>query len=136
METTATQTWVRLSRAKTRSVRLTFPLVCAWLALCLFLVAAPARGQRKIQDRDETPSKTELEPTRLRTQLAEATREYKANLEKLVAIYEADAKQAEGRLQKMRELCAQGLITRRELDTSEEVAAQARNKYLDVQTQL
>jgi hypothetical protein len=71
----------------------------------------------------------------LRNQLAEATREYKADLEKLVAIYEADAKQAEGRLQKMKELCAQGLITRRELETSEDAAARAREKYVDAQAQ-
>jgi len=133
-ETTTTQAGITLSRAKTRSVQLAFPLVCAGLALCL-LLAAPARGQ-EIKSRNETPSKSESEPTRLRTQLAEATREYKANLEKMVAIYEADAKQAEERLQKMKELSAQRLITRRELETSEEVAVQARNKYLDAQTQL
>src|SRR4029450_9370237 len=106
METTATQAWITLSRAKTRGVQFALPLVCAFFALCLFL-AAPARGQQRIQGRDEAPSKAESGPTRLRTQLAEATREYKANLEKLVAIYEADEKQAEGRLEKMKELCAQ-----------------------------
>jgi hypothetical protein len=105
----------------------------ACLAL-VFLMAAPARGQ-KIQRRDETPSKPESEPTRLRTQLADATREYKADLEKLVAIYEADAKQAEARLQKMKELYAQRLVTLRDMETSEEAAAQARSKYLDAQTQ-
>ena len=135
METTATQTWITLSRAKTRSVQLAFPLVCVGLALCLLLAAAPARGQ-KIQARDETPSKSESEPTRLRNQLAEATREYKANLEKLIAIYETDAKQAEGRLQKMKELYAQKLITRGEMETSEDAAARARDKYVDAQAQL
>ena len=133
-ETTTTQAGITLSRAKTRSVQLVFPLVCAALALCL-LLAAPARGQ-KIQGRDETPSKSESEPTRLRTQLAETTREYKANLEKLVAIYEADEKEAEGRLQKMKELFAQNLITRREMETSADGAARARDKYVDAQAQL
>src|SRR6185295_7537493 len=116
------------------SVELTFP-VCAWLALCLLLAAAPARGQQ-IQSRDETPAKSESEPTRLRTQLAEATREYKANLEKLVTMFEADAKQAEGRLQKMKELVAQGLITRREVEASGDAADRARDKYLDTEAQL
>jgi hypothetical protein len=72
----------------------------------------------------------------LRTQLAEATREYKANLEKLAAIYEGDAKQAEARLQKMKELCAQGLITRREVASSEDAALRARAKVVDAQAQL
>jgi hypothetical protein len=135
METTATGKWITLSRAKARTVQLAFPLVCAALASCLLLAAAPARGQ-KIKVKDETPSKSESEPARLRNQLAEATREYKANLEKLVAIYEADAKQAEGRLQKMKELYAQKLITRREMEVSEDAAARARDKYIDAQAQL
>ncbi len=71
----------------------------------------------------------------MRTQLADATREYKASLEKLVAIYEADAKQAEGRLQKMKELSAQGLITRRELEAAEDAAASARERYVGAQAQ-
>jgi hypothetical protein len=133
METNATRTWITLSRAKTRSVQRAFSSAVAWLALCLFLAAAPARGQQ-IKSRNETPSKSESE--RLRTQLAEATREYKANLEKLVAIYEAEANQAEGQLEKMKELYAQRLITRREMETSEDAAARARVKYVDAQAQM
>ena len=135
METTATQVWIMLSRAKTRGVQFALPLACSLVALCLFL-AAPARGQQRIQGRDETSSKSESGPPRLRTELAEATREYKANLEKLAAIYEADARQAEGRLQKMKELYAQKLITRGEMETSEDAAARARDKYVDAQAQL
>jgi hypothetical protein len=133
MEPTATQTWIKLRRAMTRALQLSLPLVCA---LWLFLVGAPVRGQQVLQGRDETPSKSKSEATRARTQLAEATREYRANLEKLVAIYEADAKQAEGRLQKLKELCAQGLITRRELETSEDAAARASDKVVEARAQL
>ena len=136
METRATERWNNLSRARPKGLQLTIPLMCAWLALCLFLAAAPARGQQKIQGRDKTPSKSESAPARLRSQLAEATRDYKANLEKLMAIYEADAKQAEGRLQKMKELSAQGLITRREVEASEDAAASARDKVVDARAQL
>jgi hypothetical protein len=96
MKTTATPAWIILSGAKTRSLPL--PLVCASFALGLLLFAAPVRGQQAIQGKDETPSKSESETTRLRTQLTEATHEFRANLEKLVAVYEAAAKQAEGRL--------------------------------------
>jgi hypothetical protein len=134
METRATHAWITLSRARTQGLQLTLRLMGACLAL-VFLAAAPARGQ-KIQGRDETPSKSESEPARLRTQLAEATHDYKANLERLAAIYEAEAKQAEGRLQKMRELFAQGLITRREAEASEDAAARARDKVVDAQAQL
>jgi len=72
----------------------------------------------------------------LRTELAEATRDYKANLERLVTIYEAEAKQAEGRLEKMKELSAQGLVTRTEVEASQDAAARARDKYVDAQAQL
>jgi len=135
METRATERWINLSRARPQGLQFTLRLMGACLAL-VFLTAAHARGQQRIQDRDEAPSKSESEPARLRTQLAAATREYKANLEKLVAIYEADAKQAEGRLQKMKELSAQGLITRREVEASEDAAARARDKVVDAQAQL
>jgi hypothetical protein len=136
MKTTASQAWIILSGAKTRGLPLALPLVCASFALGLLLAAAPVHGQQTRQDKDETTSKSESEPTRLRTELAEATREYKANLEKLVAIYEADATQAEGRIQKLKELCAQGLITRREMETSADAAARARDKVVDAQAQL
>jgi hypothetical protein len=136
METTVTQTWITLSRAKTRGLPLTLPLVCAWLALCLFLAAGTARGQQISKGRDETAKETESEATRFRTQLAEATREYRASLEKLVVIYEGDAKQAEGRLQKLKELSAQGLITRRDMETSADAAARARDKVVDAREQL
>ena len=136
METITTKTWIALSGAKTRSVQLAFPLMCAGLALCLLVAAASARGQQRIQGRDETPSRSVSQPARLRTQLAEATRDYKANLEKLIAIYEADAKQAEGRLQKMKELGAEGLTTRREVASSDDAAVRARAKVVDAQAQL
>ena len=134
METAASKRWITLSRAKARSEQLTLPLAIAGLALCFLLAAAPARGQ-KGQRRDEIPSKPKSDAARLRSQLADATREYKADLEKLVAIYEADAKQAEARLQKMKELYAQRLITIRDMESSEEAAAHARSKYLEAQTQ-
>ena len=134
METTATERSITLSRPEPQGLQFTLRLTGACLALA-FLLAAPALGQQKIQGRGETPSRSESEPARLRTQLTEATRDYKTNVENLVAIYEADTKQAEGRLQKMKELYAQKLITRRELETSEDAAAHARDKLVDAQAQ-
>lgn len=135
METRAKQAGITLSRARTQGLQLTLRLIGAGLAL-LFLALAPALGQQRTQRRDDPTSKADSGPARSRTQLAEATRDYKATLENLVAIYEADAKQAEGRLQKMRELYAQKLITRREMEASEDVAAKARDKVAEAQAQL
>jgi hypothetical protein len=52
------------------------------------------------------------------------------NLENWSPIYEADAKQAEERLQKMKELSAQKLITRIELETSEESCGPCQRQVL------
>ena len=113
---------------------LRFVLMCLCVAFVLSGGDTPSQAQQRADIKSQ--AKPESEPARLRDQLAQASREYKANLEKLVAIYEADAKQTEGRLQRMRELSAQNLITRRELETSEDAAAHARDKYVDAQAQL
>lgn len=135
MEKKATQAWTRLSRAKSSGVPNTVPSTVACLALCLLFTPMLANAQQKIERSEETASKSDSVRESLRSQLADATREYKADLEKLVAIYETDAKDAETRLQKMKELYAQRLVTRREIETSETTAAQARSKWLDAQVQ-
>jgi hypothetical protein len=73
---------------------------------------------------------------RLDAQLERATTEHKSNLEQLVTLYEAESRRSEERLTKMRELLAQGLITRREVDTLEEAVARTREKVAETQAQL
>jgi Outer membrane efflux protein len=69
-------------------------------------------------------------------QLERAATEYKSNLGQLLTIYEADAKRAEEQLTKVRELLAQGLVTRREVDTAEVTAVRTREKVAEAQAQL
>jgi hypothetical protein len=73
---------------------------------------------------------------RLDAQLQRATTEYKSKLEQLLVLYEADSKQAEARFTKLRELLAQGLITRPEVEAAEDTAAQMRVKVVEGQVQL
>jgi len=73
---------------------------------------------------------------KLDAQLERATTEYKSNLEQLVTLYEAESSRSEERLTKMRELLAQGLITRREVDRLEEAVARTREKVAEAQAQL
>jgi hypothetical protein len=121
-------------------------LLCAWLAL-VCATAAPARAQQradaKTQDTETeaaAPAKPETgragQPSRVRAQLAQARSEYRSSLEQLLVLYEADAQRAEERLAKMKELSAQGLVTRREAETAEDAAARAREKVAEVQAQL
>jgi hypothetical protein len=72
---------------------------------------------------------------KLDAQLNRATTEYKSNLEHLITLNEAESKRAEDRLTKMRELLAQGLITRRDVQAAEDTVAQTRKKVAEAQAQ-
>ena len=98
-----------------RSMLLTF----AGLALVMSTAAEPAQAQQK-QD----------------AQLEGAATEYKSNLEQLLNLYEGESKRAEEQLTKMRELLAQGLVTRRDVETAEEAAGRTREKVVETQAQL
>ena len=135
-----------MRRGKIRGLRFVILLMCAWLAPASSPAASLARAQQrsdvKTQGRKTeaaSPSKPEAgregEPARLRAQLAQAGSEYKSSLEQLLALYEADAKRAEDRLAKMKELYEQGLATRREMEAAEAVAARAGEKVAEARAQ-
>ena len=79
------------------------------------------------------PSQAQQKPD---AQLERAATEYKSKLEQLLTLYERDSKQAEERLTMVRELLAQGLVTRREVETAEDAAARTREKVAEAQSQL
>ena len=107
------------------------------IVIGLFLAAVHTAAHQRRQDLKREPSsKFDTAPERLRAQFAAATREYKDSLEKLAALYEEDTKRTEARAAKMKQLCSEGLITRREIAPAEEAAALAREKLAEVQAQL
>ena len=137
----------KMGRGKRQGLTAKMLLLCAWLALASSLVAMPARAQQRSgvqtqsrQTEAASPSKPEIEladrSARPRAQLAQARSEYKASLEQLHTLYEADAQQAAERLAKIKELYAQGLVTRGEMETAENVAAHASEKAVEVEGQL
>jgi len=79
------------------------------------------------------PSQAQQKPD---AQLERAATEYKSKLEQLLTLYERDSKQAEERLTTVRELLAQGLVTRRDVATAEDAAARTREKVAEAQAQL
>jgi hypothetical protein len=89
------------------------------LALAMSTPVEPAQAQQKPD-----------------AQLERAATEYKSNLGQLLTIYEGNSKRAEERLTKVRELLAQGLVTRREVETAEDAAARMREKVVEAQVQL
>ena len=103
-------------------------LTCVWLALALFSWAEPSLAQQG-PDHKAQGKKPEAA-------LAQARSEYKSSLEQLLALYEADDERDEERLAKMKALYGQGLVTRREVETSEDAAARAREKVVEARAQL
>ena len=113
-------------------------MICGGLAFAMSTAVEPSWAQTQGGKQTETASslKPAPVPKRLSTQLQQASDEYKSNLEQLLSLYEADAQRAEERLPKMKELLAQGLVTRREVDTAQEAAARTREKVTETQAQL
>jgi hypothetical protein len=93
-------------------------MMCAGLALVMSTTVQPSQAQQR-QD----------------AQLQQATTEFKSNVEQLVALYDAESKQAEAQLAKVKELLAQGLVTRSELETAEASATRTREKVAEAQAQ-
>lgn len=60
--------------------------------------------------------------------LIKATNEYKTTVDALIAIYEAEVKAATERLEKRKELFAQGLVAKRDLEAGEQEINQAQAK--------
>ena len=94
-------------------------MMCAGLAVAMSTTVQPSQAQQR-QD----------------AQLQRATTEYKSNLEQLLTLYEGEAKRAEAQLAKVKELLAQGLVTRSELETAEDSVRRTREKVAEAQAQL
>ena len=94
-------------------------MMCAGLALAMSTTVQPSQAQQR-QD----------------GQLQQATTEFKSNLEQLLTLYEGESKRAEAQLAKVKELLAQGLVTRSELETAEDSVTRTREKVAEAQAQL
>jgi len=129
---------MKMRRHNLRCVRLMVVMICVGLmsATSTVVKSSLAQGQSAKKTETDSQSKQVKEPVQLRAQLKQAGDEFKSNLERLLVLYEADAKRAEEQLPKMKELLAQGLVTRGEVQTAEDAAARAREKVVGVQGQL
>jgi hypothetical protein len=108
-----------MKRHNIQRVRYMFVTMCAGLALAMAIAVEPSQAQQKLD-----------------AQLQRATTEYKSNLEQLLTLYEGEAKRAEVQLANVKELLAQGLVTRSELETAEDSVTRTREKVAEGQAQL
>ena len=83
---------------------------------------------------DQPPTETQL--AKLRDEYINATKDYKASLQKLLSLYRDNVKKAEDRQEQMQKLLAQGLISRRELEDVEALVTEARLKVTGVEQQI
>lgn len=98
---------------------------------------AKGRGVRAEAAQSKKPAgEPTTEVARLRAQFVQATKDYKASLEKLLPFYEADVKRKQEKLAKTKELYAEGLVARHDVEKDEAEAAEAREKVAAVRGQL
>lgn len=108
------------------------------LLLLLSCAIAPAQS-RKVKPSKPPQSKQSSAASQLaesREAYLKATKEYKASLEQLLVLYEASVRRAEEHLSKAKELYAQGIVSKRELETDELSVASAKDKVNEVRQQM
>lgn len=110
-----------------------------FLCLSVVTLAAPAAYAQTESPASASQKEVEEETReirRLREQYVQATKDYKSSLEQLLPFYEAGVKRADERLAETKELYAQGLVDKRQVDAAEAETAAAREKIATVQKQL
>ena len=109
---------MKMRRCNIQRVPFMVLMMCAGLALTMSTTVQPSQAQQRQE-----------------AQLQRATTEFKSNLEQLLTLYEGESKRAEAELAKVKELLAQGLVTRTELETAEDAAMRTREKVAEAQAQ-
>lgn len=122
-------------RFEHRRERWARPLAGGLLLLLCFVLPIYAQKKSKVKKpAAETPPATNLE--KLRDEYIKATKDYKASLQKLLALYQDGVKKAERRHEQMQGLLADGLISKAELEQSEAAVVEARLKVAGAEQQI
>lgn len=131
---------VSTSRILASRPRLCLRIGRYFCAAALVLVLIAASGDSLAQGKKKAPRKAE--PT-LAQQLAKAnaevvatTNDYKAKLEKVLELQEKDVKALAETLEKRKALLAESIISKKEVDESEQALAVAQSKVADTKKQM
>jgi hypothetical protein len=104
----------------------------ALVTVAFALTATGALAQsRKAAPRAAKPtpqSKLKSEVANAKAELIKATTDYKASLTTLTSMYEAELKNAQQQLETRKQLFAQGILSKKDLDASEKQIAEAQAK--------
>jgi len=109
------------------------------LLVCLICVDTLAQ-KKKPKPSSAKPKPVVEEPqsdlAKLRDQYVSTTKEYKASLERLLALYQNALKKAEEKRDQAQKLFADGLMSQREVEKTEGDVTSARLKVTETQTQI
>jgi hypothetical protein len=114
------------------------------LALILLISASNSLAQKKKAPtrKESTPAEQKAsaassadELAKLRDEYIRATKEYKASLQKLLDLYQADVQKAEQKVKQVQQLLAEGLVSRREVEQSERTLEEAKLKVSGAEQQ-
>src|SRR5260370_20396785 len=114
-------------------------VLLAWVVTATAVSGAYAQkgAQKKPAAKPKTvQTQNDNELTKLRDSYIKATKDYKASLEKLLALYQASTRRTEERLKQTKKLFADGLISQREVEQAEHALADANLKVTEAQTQI
>jgi cytoplasmic iron level regulating protein YaaA (DUF328/UPF0246 family) len=103
--------------------------------LVLLLVTVAVSAQRKSKKKP-APPEPQSELSKLREEYVNKTNEYKASLEKLLAIYEDNVKKAEAKVDVSKKLLAEGLIAKSQFEETQHALATEKQKVLETRRQL
>jgi hypothetical protein len=97
-------------------------------------VNASTQTQKQARRKTSVPPVDEL--AKLREQYVNATKEYKASLEKLLAIYENNVKKAEDKVALSKKLFTEGLIAKQQVEENEHALEIEKEKVAETQRQM
>jgi len=103
------------------------------ILLSLFLCHS-AVAQKKKRKKLEPPAANEL--ARLRDEYVKATKDVKASLEKLLAIYEENVKETEGKLATAKKLFSEGLLSKTQVDENQRLLNVEQQKVAETKKQM
>jgi len=114
---------------RTALVNLFVPLVLCLICVCT-VFSAP---QKKTRQKEPQPVS---ELSRLRDDYIKATKDYKASLERLLAIYENNVKKADEKLVNAKKLFDEGLISRSQVEEDERLVKTEQEKVSETRKQM
>lgn len=121
--------------AKTHFAPLRLCVKFTFLLILTLLLSLDVSAQRKSKKKPAATSPPS-ELTRLREEFIKATNEYKASLEKLLTIYEGNAKREEEKLELSKKLLAEGLIAKAQFEENERALAAAKARVEETRRQM